>query len=84
MDNKSGSFTSRDLALVAGLSALYLGYSYVSGVTLGHTIREIDLFFLISAVFTILVSLTRKHWTATILGTVTGLILVTTPGAPLR
>ncbi len=41
MDNKSGSFTSRDLALVAGMSALYLGYSYVSGVTLGHTIREI-------------------------------------------
>src|SRR5437879_12095102 len=83
MDNKSGSFTSRDLALVAGMSALYLGYSYVSGVTLGHTIREVDLFVLISALFTILVSLTRKPWTSTILGTVTGLILVTTPGAPL-
>ena len=83
MDNKSGSFTSRDLALVAGMSALYLGYGYVSGVTLGHTIREVDLFFLISALFTILVSLTRKPWTATILGTVTGLILITTPGAPL-
>ena len=83
MDNKHNSFTSRDLALVAGMSALYLGYGYVSGVTLGHTIREVDLFFLISALFTILVSLTRKPWTATILGTVTGLILVTTPGAPL-
>jgi hypothetical protein len=83
MDNKSGPFTSRDLALVAGMSALYLGYGYVSGVTLGHTIREVDLFFLISALFTILVSLTRKHWSATILGTVTGLILVATPGAPL-
>lgn len=83
MDNKHNSFTSRDLALVAGMSALYLGYGYVSGVTLGHTIREVDLFFLISAIFTILVSLTRKPWSATILGTVTGLILITTPGAPL-
>jgi hypothetical protein len=83
VESKRGNFTSRDLALVAGMSALYLGYGYVSGVTLGHTIREVDLFFLISVLFTVLVSLTRKHWIATILGTVTGLILVATPGAPL-
>jgi hypothetical protein len=83
VDSKRGNFTSRDLALVAGMSALYLGYGYVSGVTLGHAIREVDLFFLISVLFTVLVSLTHKHWIATILGTVTGLILVATPGAPL-
>jgi hypothetical protein len=83
MDRRYSQVRSRDLALVAGMSALYLGYGYASGVTFGHTLREVDLFFLISALFTILASLTRKLWSATILGTVTGLVLLATPGAPL-
>lgn len=83
MDRRHSPFTSRDLALIAGMSALYLGYGYASGVTFGHTLREVDLFFLISALFTILVSLTRKLWSATILGIVTGVVLLATPGAPL-
>src|SRR6266571_1342292 len=58
MDKKRSSFTSRDLALVAGLTGLYLVYGYSSGVTFGHTILELDLFFLISALFTIVVSMT--------------------------
>jgi hypothetical protein len=76
-DYKQRSFSNRDLALVAGLSALYLAYGYVSGVTLlTRAVRELDLFFLIAALFTILVSLTGKQWTATILGTVTGVLLL--------
>src|SRR5947208_15195504 len=83
MDKKRGSFTSRDLALVAGLTGLYLGYGYASGVTFGHTIVELDLFFLISALFTVVVSMTGKRWSATLLGTVNGLILLGEPNAPV-
>jgi hypothetical protein len=83
IEKKRGSFTSRDLALVAGLTGLYLVYGYASGVTFGHTILELDLFFLISALFTILVSMTGRHWSATLLGTVNGLILLGEPNAPL-
>ena len=83
MEKKRGSFTSRDLALVAGLTGLYLVYGYTSGVTLGHTILELDLFFLISALFTIVISMTGKRWSATLLGTVNGLILLGEPNAPL-
>ena len=80
---KYGSFTSRDLALVAGLTKLYLVYGYASGVTFGHAILELDLFFLISALFTTVVSMTRIRWSAALLGTVNGLILLGEPNAPL-
>jgi hypothetical protein len=83
MDRKPVYSTSRYLALLAGLTALYLVYGYASGVALGHTIFELDLFFLISALFTILVSLTRRPWSATILGVITGLLLFGDPNAPL-
>jgi hypothetical protein len=83
MDSKRGSFTSRDLALVAGLTGLYLVYGYASGVTFGHAILELDLFFLISALFTIVVSVTGKRWSATLLGTVNGFILLGEPNAPI-
>jgi hypothetical protein len=83
MDKKRGSFTSRDLALVAGLTGLYLVYGYASGVTFEHTILELDLFFLISALFTVVVSLTGKRWSATLLGTINGLILLGEPNAPI-
>ena len=75
--------TSRYLALVAGFTALYLVYGYASGVALGHIIFELDLFFLISALFTILVSLTGRNWSATILGVITGLLLFGDPNAPV-
>ena len=83
MDKKPVSSTNRYLALLAGLTALYLVYGYASGVALGHTIFEMDLFFLISALFTILVSLTRRPWSAAILGTINGLLLFGDPNAPL-
>ena len=72
-------FTSRDIALIAGLSALYLAYGYASGVALGNTVLSLDLFFLIAALFAVLVGLTRKMWSATTLGTITGLIFLGTP-----
>jgi hypothetical protein len=75
--------TSRYLALVAGFTALYLVYGYASGVALGHTIFELDLFFLISVLFTILASLTGRNWSATILGVIAGLLLFGDPNAPI-
>src|SRR5438132_3308333 len=83
VNDKLRTFTSRDLALVAGMTGFYLVYGYASGVTFGHTILELDLFFLISALFTIVVSMTGKRWSATLLGVVNGLILLGEPNAPL-
>ena len=82
MEHRHGRFTSRDLALVAGLSGLYLAYGYVSGVTLGNAIGSLDLIFLIALLFTVVTGVTRRAWSATLLGTITGLILLGTPGAP--
>ena len=82
MEKKFGS-TNRYLALLAGLTALYVSYGYASGVALQHNIRELDLFFLISALFTILVCLTGRPWSATILGTINGLLLFGDPSAPV-
>ena len=75
--------TSRYLALLAGFTALYLVYGYASGITFQHTLFELDLFFLISTLFTILVSLTDRRWSATILGTISALLLLGDPSAPL-
>lgn len=82
MDKIPATSTSRYLALIAGFTALYLVYGYASGVALGHTIFELDVFFLISALFTILVSLTGRKWSATILGLISGLLLSGDPNAP--
>lgn len=83
MNSKYGQSTSRYLALVAGLTALYLVYGYASGVALQHSIFELDLFFLITALFTILVSLTGRELSATVLGTINGLLLFGDPNAPV-
>ncbi len=79
MKGKHGSFTSRDLALVAGLSGLYLAYGYFSSVTLRTATRSLDLFFLIAVLFTVLAGVTRRPWSATLLGTVNGFIFLGTP-----
>ena len=82
MYGRPGGFSSRDIALIAGLAALYLAYGYASGVALGNTVLSLDLFFLIAALFAVLAGVTKKMWSATALGTVTGLIFLGTPSAP--
>ena len=76
-----GASTSRYVALVAVLTALFTAYGYVSSIELRTVTRSLDLFFLLPAFFTILVSLTGKKWGGTILGTVIGLIFLGTPSA---
>ncbi len=79
LEEKRGSFTSRDLSLIAVFAALYLGYAAVSSVPLRAVTLSIDLFFLGSALFVILTYITQKRWAATLLATVSGLILLGTP-----
>src|SRR5467141_1620162 len=69
-----GTSTSRYVALVAALTALFTAYGYVSSIELRSVTRSLDLFFLLPAFFAILVSLTGKKWGGTILGTVNGLV----------
>lgn len=76
-----GGSTSRYVALVAVLTALFTAYGYVSSVELRSLTRSLDLFFLLPAFFAILVSLTGKKWGGTFLATVIGLIFLGTPSA---
>src|SRR5437867_932424 len=76
-------FTTRDLVLVSLFSGVFLAYGYISGVSLPQAItHSLDLFFLIATLFTILALEIRQSWSATLLGTITGLIFLGTPGAP--
>jgi hypothetical protein len=77
----SGTSTSRYIALVAVLTALFIVYGYVSSIEFRPVTRSLDLFFLLPAFFAILMSLTGKKWGGTILGTIIGLIFLGTPSA---
>lgn len=76
-----GTSTSRYVALVAMLTALFIVYGYVSSIEFRPITRSLDLFFLLPAFFAILISLTGKKWGGTILGTIIGLIFLGTPSA---
>ncbi len=72
-------FHSRDLALVSGFAAIYIGYGYVSSVFFRQITLSVDLFFLLAAMFSILAVVVKKSGAALLLGTVTGLILLGSP-----
>src|SRR5947208_15023744 len=76
-----GTSTSRYVALVAVLTALFTAYGYLSSIELRTVTRSLDLFFLLPAFFAILVSLTGKKWGGTILASIIGLIFLGTPSA---
>lgn len=76
-----GTSTSRYVALVAVLTALFAAYGYISSIEFRFVTRSLDLFFLLPAFFAILVSLTGKKWGGTILATIIGLIFLGTPSA---
>jgi len=70
--------------VVAVLTAIYAAYGYVSGIALQPLTKSLDLFFLLPVFFAILVSLTGKKWSSTLLGTIVGLLfLYPTAGVPL-
>src|SRR5947207_13184759 len=76
-----GTSTSRYVALVAVLTAIFTAYGYISSIELRTVTRSLDLFFLLPAFFAILVSLTGKKWAGTIPGPVIVLIFLGTPSA---
>jgi hypothetical protein len=70
------STTSRYVALVAVLAALYSVYGYTSGIALRNATRSLDLFFLLPVFFAILVSLTGKRWSSSLFGAIIGLLFL--------
>jgi hypothetical protein len=76
-----GTSTSRYVALVAVLTALFTAYGYISSIEFRFVTRSLDLFFLLPTFFAILISLTGKRWGGTILATIIGLIFLGTPSA---
>jgi len=84
MYHKPTSSISRYVALVAVLTALYSVYGYASGIELRGLTRSLDLFFLLPVFFAVLVSLAGRKWSATLLGTIIGLLfLFPSAGVPL-
>lgn len=77
------STTTRYIALVAVLTAIYSIYGYVSGIAFQPVTQSLDLFFLLPVFFGILVALTGKKWSSTLLATMIGvLFLYPTAGVP--
>ena len=71
------------MALLAVLTALYSIYGYISGIELQPLTQSLDLFFLLPIFFSILVSLTGRRWSSTLLSTIIGLLfLYPTAGVP--
>lgn len=76
MQHRQTSATSRYVALVAALTALYSVYGYVSGIQFRFVTRSFDLFFLLPVFFAVLVSLTGRRWSATLLSTIVGVLFL--------
>jgi hypothetical protein len=68
--------------LISAFAGLFLVWGYVSSTTLITFTHSEDLLFLLAALFTILSVVVRQSWSATLLGTITGIIFLGTPGAP--
>ena len=78
------STTSRYVALLAVLTALYSVYGYTSGIALRNATLSLDLFFLLPVFFTVLVSLSGRRWSSALFATIIGLLfLYPTAGVPL-
>lgn len=71
------------MTLIAVLTAVYSVYGYISGIELQPLTQSFDLFFLLPVFFSILVSLTGRRWSSTLLSTIIGLLfLYPTAGVP--
>jgi hypothetical protein len=83
LEYRQHSTTTRYIALVAVLTAIYSIYGYVSGVAFQPVTQSLDLFFLLPVFFAILVALTGKKWSSTFLAAMIGLLfLYPTAGVP--
>ena len=79
---KQHSTTTRYIALVAVLTAIYSVYGYAVG-PLQPITQSLDLFFLLPVFFAVLVALTGKKWSSTLLATMIGILfLYPTAGVP--
>lgn len=76
---RNGSYSNREIGLIAGLAALFLVYAYASSISFRIATRSVDIFFLLAALFTILKCVTRKPWSTTLFAIVTGPIFLLTP-----
>lgn len=83
VEYKQHSTTTRYIALVAVLTAIYSVYGYASGIALQPLTQSLDLFFLLPVFFAVLVALTGKKWSSALLATMIGILfLYPTAGVP--
>jgi len=66
--------STRDLALTALFSTIYVVYSYISSVTVGGVTHGVDTFFIRSAIFVLLAASTMKFGPSTLMGAISGAI----------
>ncbi len=76
--------SSRDIALIASMSALYAAYSFLSSNTIGNFIHGVDTFFIRSLLFVVLSFSTAKTGVASLMGLVSGMIIEFTTPSPIH
>lgn len=76
--------SSRDVATVASIAAVYAGYSLFSSSAVGHLTHGVDTFFVRSLLFIALTFATPRAGTAILLGLVSGAIIEFTTPAPIH
>ena len=77
-------FSSRDLALTASLSAVYVSYTLISSYAVGYFTHGVDAFFVRSLLFVVLAALTTKTGRASLMGFISGIALELTVPAPIH
>ncbi len=65
--------------MIAAFGALYTVWGFASSIALQSVTFSADLFFLIAALFAVLTAIVQKSWSATLLGTIVGLVFLGTP-----
>ncbi len=78
------AFSSKDLALIASLSAVYTGYSLVSSYAVGQFTHGVDTLLVRSLLFVVLPALTLKAGSASLMGLVSGITIELVIPAPIR
>lgn len=72
-------YSNRDIALIAAFAAIYIVWGFVSSLAFQSLTQSVDLFFLLAVLFAILAVVVQKPWSATVLGTIVGIVFLGTP-----
>ncbi|UCB60011.1 MAG: hypothetical protein JSW72_07845 [Candidatus Bathyarchaeota archaeon] len=77
-------FSAKETALIASMSSVYAGYSFLSSNTIGGLTHGVDTFFLRSLLFVVLSFTGVRAGSASLMGLVSGTIIEFTTPSPIH